>query len=87
MELVAGCKTKQELQNARNLMKPLRIVAVNEQDTSCAMEQFEVFHVSHSVEMGDCFLAAISTRLKIPVYARNTRNLMVFPSVETVTFC
>ena len=84
MELVAGCKTKSELRSAIQLVKPLQTVLINEQDAAWAMEKFETFHLSHSVEIPDCFLAALSVRLRVPVYTRNTKDLLVFQSVQTI---
>jgi predicted nucleic acid-binding protein len=85
MEVVLGCKTKQELRNALNLMKPLKLIHISEPDSVWAVEKFEMFHLSHSVEIADCFLAAMSFRLQLPVYTRNTKDLLVFQSIQAVT--
>jgi predicted nucleic acid-binding protein len=84
MEIVAGCNTKQELRDALNLMKPLKLVHITEVDSAWAMEKFELFHLSHKVEIADCFLAAMSIRLQLPVYTRNTKDLLVFKAVQIV---
>ena len=84
MELVAGCHSKDELRDALRLIKPLELVLLNQLDAQWAMEQFEIFHLSHHIGLVDCFIAAISVRLERPIYTRNIKDYLVFRNVITV---
>lgn len=84
MEMVLGTSDKQTLQKAQRLMKPYPILFPSEADAQSAMERFEQFHLSHRVEIMDCFIAALSMRLQLPIYSRNVRDLAVFGDVSVI---
>ena len=48
------------------------------------MHQFTRFHLSRRIEIIDCFIAAMSVRLQLPVYTRNAKDLGVFKDVKIV---
>jgi predicted nucleic acid-binding protein len=48
------------------------------------MNRFEAYYLSHQIEIIDCFIAAMSVRLNLPVYSRNTKDLGVFKDVVVI---
>lgn len=48
------------------------------------MNRFEAYHLSHQIEIIDCYIAAMSARLSLPVYSRNAKDLSVFSDVTVV---
>lgn len=84
MEMVLGTQNKTELGKITRILKQFPILYPSEVDAQWAMQQFELHHLSHQIEIIDCFLAAMSVRLQLPIYTRNTKDLGVFPDVKLV---
>ncbi|MBC7872063.1 MAG: hypothetical protein H7Y09_14550 [Chitinophagaceae bacterium] len=84
MEIVFGTQNKVELQKIGSVLNNYPLIYPNETDAKWAMEQFEKFHLSNRIEIVDCFLAATSLRLSVPIYTRNQRDFRVFPSVVAI---
>ncbi len=87
MEMVLGTQNKIELGKITRILKQFPILYPTEVDAQWAMQQFELHHLSHQIEIIDCFLAAMSVRLQLPIYTRNTKDLGVFPNVKLVIPC
>jgi predicted nucleic acid-binding protein len=81
MEMLLGAQNKPEQERVLKLMSPFPVIYPNDLDAMLAMSQFEIYHLSHQVEIIDCFIAALSVRFGLPVYTRNVKDLRVFPSV------
>ena len=84
MELVLGAKDKVKQQKIIGLLGSLPIIHVTETDSRWAMEQFEIFHLSHRVGIIDCFIAAACVRLNVPIYSRNAKDFSILPGVEVI---
>lgn len=84
MELVWGARRREDQTKIIKLIKHLPIIFPDESDAQWAMEQFEIYHLSHQIEIIDCFIAAMSVRLKLHVYSRHAKDLSVFPGVSVV---
>lgn len=81
MELVLGVQNKAEQEKVVKLLKPFPVVYPTSDDAMWAMNQFEIYHLSHQVEIIDCFIAATSIRLGLPVYSRNVKDLSIFSTL------
>ena len=81
MEMVLGTESKLQLQKIVKILKPYPLVFPTEDDARLALQNFERHHLSHRIEIIDCFIAAMAFRLKLPVYSRNVRDLGVFEGV------
>ncbi|MBI5671573.1 MAG: hypothetical protein HZC41_26575 [Chloroflexi bacterium] len=81
VRMVPGASNRIEQDKVIRLLQPYTIVYPSELDAQWAMEQFEIYHLSHRIEIIDCFIAAMSARLQLPIDTRNVRNLNVFPGV------
>jgi predicted nucleic acid-binding protein len=81
MEIVLGAQNKTEQDRVTKLLSPYPILYPSEIDAQLAMTLFETHHLSHQVEIIDCFIAAMSIRWKLPIYTRNVKDLGVFPGI------
>ncbi|MFN8372591.1 MAG: PIN domain-containing protein [Anaerolineae bacterium] len=81
MELVWGARDKVEMQRIVKLMNPFPVVHLNAADSVWALREFESYHLSHQVEIADCFIAAMRVRLQLPIYTRNLRDFKILPAV------
>lgn len=82
MELIYGSQNKIEQARSVGLTNIFEIVYPNEPDAHWAMLEFERFHLSHKIEIIDCFVAAMGVRLGVPVFTRNRKDFMLFSSVQ-----
>jgi predicted nucleic acid-binding protein len=84
MEMVLGARNKAELEKIVKLLKPYPVVFPSEVDGESAMNRFESYYLSHQIEIIDCFIAAMSVRLSLPIYSRNAKDLGVFKNVVLI---
>lgn len=84
MELVLGCNNKIEQGRILTFLSKYPILYPNEADAKWAMDHFELYHLSHGVEIIDCFIAAMSVRHDVPLLTRNTKHFAPFPVVNAV---
>lgn len=82
MEIVLGAKDKIEQERVIKTLSPFPVILISEADAQWAMQQFEQFHLSHRIEIIDCFIAAMSVRLQVPLYTRNIKDMRVFPDLK-----
>lgn len=85
MEMVLGARNKAELEKITRLLGPYPVVFPTDVDAESAMNRFEAYYLSHQIEIIDCFIAAMSARMSLPVYSRNAKDLGVFKDVIAVT--
>lgn len=85
IELLYGARNNTEMKKLVAFLSKYPIVHVEREDSEFAMTQFEKYHLSHQVEINDCFIGAMSFRLNVPVYTRNMRDFNVLDSVTAHT--
>ena len=81
MEMVVGAQNKLDLDRIVKTLKPFPVIYPSESDAQWAMEQFEIYYLRYQIEIIDCFIAATSIRLKLPIYTRNVKDLGIFKDV------
>lgn len=81
MELGYGAKNKTEQTKAMRLCAIYAMAFPTAADAEWALRQFEAFHLSHQIEILDCFIAAMSMRLQLPIYTRNVKDFSILPDV------
>lgn len=84
MELIVGARNRSEQEKIIQLLKPYGLVFPQAADAKWAMEQFEIFHLSHQIELIDCLIAATAVGLDIPIYTRNVKDMSLLPAVKLV---
>lgn len=85
MEIVLGTNDKPGQERMIKLLSPYPVVLISEADSQWAMHQFEQFHLSNQIEIIDCFIAATSVRLRVPLYTRNLKDMRVFPDLHLIS--
>lgn len=86
MELIVGCRNKQEFQNTINLTDRLITVPVREQDSEHAAELLERFRLSHGLLIPDALIAATAAQRSYPLLTRNRKHFVFLPGVEIQSF-
>jgi predicted nucleic acid-binding protein len=75
MELVAGAQNKTDYQNAARLADEFEMIFYNRADMRWAMQQLGKYRLSHNVGIGDCCIASLSARLRLPLYTQNMKHM------------
>lgn len=86
MELIVGCRNKQEFENMLNLTGRLTIVPVREQDSENAADLLERFCLSHGLLIPDALIAATAVQRGYPLVTRNRKHFSFIPGVEIQAF-
>jgi predicted nucleic acid-binding protein len=84
MELILGTANQNEQQRLQRAIARYPIIYPNEDDAEWALGRFETYHLSHSVDILDCFIAAIGYRTQLPIYTRNVKHFTPFKDVRLV---
>ena len=74
MELVCGTPDKQAEAQAIQLVSIFEMIYSTQEDMDWAMQQLQVYRLSHSVGMNDCLIAAPAHRLQLPLYTHNLKH-------------
>jgi len=82
-ELVAGASTRKELTAVQQMVSTFRHVVPDESDIRRSLALQERHALRHSVEWGDCVLAATSMRLRVWVCTRD-RHFAVLRGVRVI---
>jgi predicted nucleic acid-binding protein len=81
-ELVFGARNKNEYQKILKTIALYPVINLTETDSQWVMIQFEKFHLSHQIEIVDCFVGATAARLGLPIYTRNVRDFQVLRAFQ-----
>jgi predicted nucleic acid-binding protein len=84
MELMLGTTSRKEQDDLNISLRGYPILYLNEDDAQWALENFERYHLSHRVDIIDCFIAAIGHRTQLPIYTRNVKHFTPFASIRIV---
>jgi predicted nucleic acid-binding protein len=84
MELVLGTSSKVEQKQVLNFLADYPVIYPNEDDSKVALAYFETFHLSHKIDVMDCFIAAMNARLEVPVATRNLKHFLPFKSIRII---
>ena len=87
MELMVGCRDREELQKLKRFLQRYQIIAVSATISASAVELMETYFLSHGLLIADAFVAATAIALNIPLSSKNQRdyrftqglNLLAYP--------
>jgi predicted nucleic acid-binding protein len=74
MELIVGCRDREELQKLNRFLQRYQIIEVNKTISSLAAELMETYFLSHGLLIADAFVAATAIALNIPLLSKNQRD-------------
>ena len=76
LEILEGAPNRQSQQNAINLLRSFELEEITAEDMTLATEMLLRFNLSHNIDAFDCIIAALNTRLEIPLYTRNLKHFV-----------
>lgn len=81
MELVQDARNKREVQQALNLVAPMRIVWPTDADCIHALSAFTTYHLSHNLGLLDALIAACAVGHSATLYSFNAKHFRVVPGL------
>lgn len=88
MELIIGCRDKNELSSLEHFLKRFQIISLNEHISDFAVDLLKKYRLSHGLLIADSFIAATAIVSDIPFISKNQRdyrfiedlNLLPYPN-------
>jgi len=88
MELLVGCRNKNELQILEQFLLQFIIIPLNQSISFKATQLLRYYYLSHNLLIPDALIAATSIELEVPLLSKNQRdykfitelNLLPYPS-------
>lgn len=88
IELVQGCRNKQELARIKKglAMCNTEVLPITEAISNKAMELIEQYALSHSLQLGDALIAATALEHQLPVLTANAKHFACVPRLNLERF-
>ena len=74
MELLVGCRNKNEQQALNQFLQQFEICPLSEQASDKATELMQTYTLSHGLQIPDALIAATALALNIPLLSKNQRD-------------
>lgn len=84
LELMEGANGKAGQQRCLEIIAPLDLVFVMEDDQRWAMAQILRYRLSHGVSFKDCLIASVCHRLQVPLYTQNVKDFLTILGTSLV---
>src|SRR5690349_324229 len=75
MEVMYGAGSKAKQTACKTLLGQFDLFHLTSIDQQWAMLQMEKYRLSHGIATGDCFIASVASRLQIPLYTHNLKDM------------
>ena len=75
LEVMEGSTSKASQVRAKSILDMFELLTLTAADQQWAMEQLERFQFSHHIGMNDCLIASVASRLQVPLYTHNLRDM------------
>lgn len=76
LEIIQGAEDLRAQKRAVELLRHFERVDVEPVDFDWAIRQALRYRLSHSVDVMDCLIAAVASRLELPLYTRNLKHFV-----------
>ena len=76
MEVMYGAGSKAKQAASKVLLSQFDLIHVTFTDQEWAMQQMEMYRLSHGVTTDDCLIASVAHRLQLPLYTHNLKDMI-----------
>ncbi len=84
MELVAGCRTNDEVRTTEKVLNGCTVYWLNEQSSALALEMFKQIHTKNGIDILDVFTAFTALQENLPLYTFNRKHFKAIPNLLTI---
>ena len=74
MELIVGCRDKNELSSLEHFLERFQIISLNEHISDTATDLLKKYRLSHGLLIADSLIAATAIVSDIPFISKNQRD-------------
>ena len=86
MELIVGCRNKNELKSLDNFLNRFDIISLDEQISDTAIELLATYRLSHGLLIADGIIAATAMTMNIPFVSKNQRDYRFIENLELLPY-
>lgn len=84
MELLLGCRNRQELVNVEKSLAQMRVHEVTPQACQQAREWIARFSLSYGLQIADALIGATAIEEQLPLFTKNVRHFQMLPGLTVV---
>ena len=84
MEMLVGCRNKQEFQKLERFLRRFKILSLNEFISNIAKELVKKYYLSHGLEIPDALIAGTAVYWKIPLLTKNKKDFKFIQDLTLV---
>lgn len=74
MELLVGCRNKNELRLTEQFIALFEVIHLNEQISAVAVDLLRAYRLSHGLLIADALIAATAVSLRVPFVSKNQKD-------------
>ncbi len=86
MELLAGCRNKQESRQVARLLKRIQVIKLSESVTDIAMRLMTRYSLSHGLKIPDALIAATALHERAALATRNQRDYVFIRGLRLAAY-
>ncbi len=86
MELIVGCRNRNELQALERFLKRFQVVKINEPITDIATDLLKQYRLSHGLLIADALIAATAITLSVPFVSKNQRDYRFISNLNLLPY-
>jgi len=86
MELIIGCRNKNELQALEHFLERFQIISINEKISDTAVNLLNQYRLSHGLLIADALIAATAIVRQDRLITKNQRDFRFIESLNLLTY-
>jgi predicted nucleic acid-binding protein len=86
MELIVGCRNKEEWNKLNRFLKRFQIVSLSDAIGKKSVELLNHYHLSHGLLIPDSLIAATALTLDIPLLSKNQRDYRFMDGLKLLPY-
>ena len=86
MELIVGCRDKNELSSLEHFLERFQIISLNEHISDTATDLLKKYRLSHGLLIADALIAATAIITDIPFISKNQRDFRFIENLNLLSY-
>jgi len=86
MELIIGCRNKNELRSLDRFLERFQIISVSEQISDTAIDLLKQYRLSHGLQIADALIAATAIVTDIQLISKNQRDYRFIEALRLLPY-
>ena len=86
MELIVGCRNKNELKQLEKFLEDFEIINLNYEITQKAIELLKEYKLSHGLLIADSLIAASAMILDAPLLTKNQKDFRYIKGLKVLKY-